>query len=98
MFCDNKSDICIAHDPANHNRTKHIEIDRFYIKEKIEKRILCVSKLRADLSYIYIYIYIYMTVVVTVTCKLYKYTLHLMKDTLLPFHRVSASLLNSLSH
>ena len=40
---DNKSVICIAHDPINHNRTKHIEIDKFYIKEKIEEKILGID-------------------------------------------------------
>ena len=43
MFCDNKSATYIAQDPVNHNRTKHIEIDRFYIKEKIEEKILCID-------------------------------------------------------
>ena len=43
MFYDNKSAICIAHDTVNRNRTKHIEINRFYIKEKIEGKILCID-------------------------------------------------------
>ena len=42
-FCDNKSAICIAHDPVNHNRTKHINIDSFYIKEKLEGKILYIE-------------------------------------------------------
>ena len=42
-LCDNKSAICIAHDPVNHNRTKHIDIDRFYIKEKLEEKILQID-------------------------------------------------------
>ena len=43
VFCDNKSAICIAHDPVNHNRTKHIDIDRFYNKEKLEGKILHIE-------------------------------------------------------
>ena len=43
VFCDNKSAICIAHDPVNHDRTTHIDIDRFYIKEKIEEKILSIE-------------------------------------------------------
>ena len=39
-LCDNKSAILFAHDPVNHNRTKHIDIDRFYIKEKLEEKVL----------------------------------------------------------
>jgi len=32
--CDNKSAISIAHNPIQYDRTKHIEIDRHFIKEK----------------------------------------------------------------
>ena len=34
LYCDNKSTINIAHNPVQHDRTKHIEIDRHFIKEK----------------------------------------------------------------
>ena len=36
LCCDNKSAISIAHDLVQHNRTKHIEVDRHFIKEKLE--------------------------------------------------------------
>lgn len=36
MFCDNQPAISIAKNPAHHDRTKHMEIDRHFIKEKIE--------------------------------------------------------------
>ena len=36
LCCDNKSAISIAHDPVQHNRTKHIEVDCHFIKEKLE--------------------------------------------------------------
>ena len=43
LYCDNKSAINIAHNPIQHNRTKHIEIDRHFIKEKLEEGVVCMS-------------------------------------------------------
>ena len=42
LYCDNKSAINIAHNPIQHNRTKHIEIDRHFIKEKLEEGVVCI--------------------------------------------------------
>ena len=41
LFCDNKSAISIAHDPVQHDRTKHIEIDWHFLKEKLESGRFC---------------------------------------------------------
>ena len=41
LYCDNKSAISIAHNPVQHNRTKHIEIDRHFIKEKLDSGLIC---------------------------------------------------------
>ena len=36
MFYDNQATIRIVKNPVLHDRTKHVEIDRHFIKEKIE--------------------------------------------------------------
>jgi ATP sulfurylase len=41
LYCDDKSAISIAHNPVQHDRTKHIEIDRHFIKEKLESGLIC---------------------------------------------------------
>lgn len=41
LYCDNKASISIAHNPVQHNIIKHVEIDRQFIKEKIENRQIC---------------------------------------------------------
>jgi hypothetical protein len=33
--CDNESAISIAHNPIQHDRTKHIKVDKHFIKEKL---------------------------------------------------------------
>ena len=43
LWCDNKSAISIANKPVQHDRTKHIEIDRFFTKEKLDSGILKFS-------------------------------------------------------
>ncbi|KAM1025522.1 hypothetical protein PS2_038373 [Malus domestica] len=40
LHCDNKAAIDIAHNPVQHDRTKHVEVDRHFIKEKIEARLI----------------------------------------------------------
>ncbi|RVW19305.1 Retrovirus-related Pol polyprotein from transposon RE1 [Vitis vinifera] len=43
LYCDNKSTINIAHNPIQHDRTKHIEIDKHFIKEKLDEGVVCMS-------------------------------------------------------
>ena len=42
IYCYNKVVISIAHNPVLHNRTKHIEVDKHFIKENIESERICV--------------------------------------------------------
>ena len=41
LYCDNKSAIDIAHNPVQHDRNKHVEIDRHFIKEKLTSGLVC---------------------------------------------------------
>lgn len=40
LFCDNIAVIAISHDPVQHDRTKHVEVDRHFIKENLEAKII----------------------------------------------------------
>ena len=48
LYRDNKSTISIAHSPIQHNMTKHIEIDRHFIKEKLEEGVVCMSYVSSE--------------------------------------------------
>ena len=40
LLCDNKAAIDIAHNPIQHDRTKHVEVDRHFIKQNLEAKII----------------------------------------------------------
>jgi ATP sulfurylase len=40
-YCDHKSAISKANNPVQHDRTKHIEVDRHFIKEKLDSGLIC---------------------------------------------------------
>ncbi|KAL5732677.1 hypothetical protein ACOSQ2_032369 [Xanthoceras sorbifolium] len=42
LYCDNKATISIAHNPVFHDRTKHAEVDRHFIKEKLDTGIIYI--------------------------------------------------------
>ncbi|RVW18142.1 Retrovirus-related Pol polyprotein from transposon RE2 [Vitis vinifera] len=48
LFCDNKAACDIAHDPVQLDRTKHVEMDRFFIKEKLDDKIVELPKIRSE--------------------------------------------------
>ena len=43
FHCDNNLAINIAHNSIQHDMPKHIEIDKHFIKEKLEEGIVCMS-------------------------------------------------------
>nr|GEZ55498.1 putative copia-type protein [Tanacetum cinerariifolium] len=40
IMCDNKAAIQILKNPVQHDRTKHVEVDQHFIKEKLEAGII----------------------------------------------------------
>jgi len=40
MYCDNKAAIVIANNPVQHDRTKHVKVDRHFIKQKLDEKIV----------------------------------------------------------
>jgi len=43
IFCDNLSAVSLAHNPVLHSRTKHMELDIFFVHEKVINKSLIVS-------------------------------------------------------
>ena len=38
----------IAHNLVQHDRTKHVEVDIFFIKEKLEEKIIELPKIKSE--------------------------------------------------
>ncbi|XP_028095299.1 AP2-like ethylene-responsive transcription factor At2g41710 [Camellia sinensis] len=47
LYCDNTMAINIAHNPVQHDRTKHVEIDGHFIKEKFTSGTICTPFVRS---------------------------------------------------
>ncbi|RDY08252.1 Copia protein, partial [Mucuna pruriens] len=43
LFCDNNSTISIAYNSIQHDKTKHIEIDKHFIKEKLDSGLIVTT-------------------------------------------------------
>ena len=42
LFCDNKAAKNISHNLVHYDRIKHMEVDRHFIKEKVEDGTICI--------------------------------------------------------
>lgn len=47
ILCDNLSTVTLAHNPILHNRTKHMELDIFFLREKVLSKSLYVAHVPA---------------------------------------------------
>jgi hypothetical protein len=47
LYCDNKAAIDISHNPVQYARTKYIEVDRHFIKEKLDSHIISLPFIRS---------------------------------------------------
>ena len=54
LYCDNKAVFDTAHNPVQHDQTKHVEVDRFFIKEKLDEEIVELPKIRSEHQLAYI--------------------------------------------
>ena len=45
LYCDNKA--AINHNPVQHDMTKHVEIDRHFIKKKLTSGTICTPFVRS---------------------------------------------------
>ncbi|TQD71560.1 hypothetical protein C1H46_042906, partial [Malus baccata] len=48
LYCDNKAAISIAHNPVQHDRTKHVEVDRHWIKERLVDGTINLPYVKSD--------------------------------------------------
>ncbi|KAL0404228.1 UNVERIFIED_CONTAM: Retrovirus-related Pol polyprotein from transposon RE1 [Sesamum radiatum] len=52
LYCDNKEAIEIAQNPVQHDRTKHVEVDRHFIKEKLDHKVIKFSFVKSKIKWL----------------------------------------------
>jgi len=52
LYWYNKSTIDITCNPVQHDRTKHMEIDRHFMKEKLEEGLVCLLYILSNKQYV----------------------------------------------
>ncbi|KAL2893587.1 Retrovirus-related Pol polyprotein from transposon TNT 1-94 [Bienertia sinuspersici] len=48
LYGDNKAALYIANDPVMHDRTKHLRLDDFYVREHVDSGFICTEYLRSS--------------------------------------------------
>ncbi|XP_061343024.1 uncharacterized protein LOC133289168 [Gastrolobium bilobum] len=48
LHCDSKTAIEIVHNPVQHDSTKHVEVDRHFIKEKLDQKIIQFPYIKSE--------------------------------------------------
>ena len=48
LYCDDRSAINIADNPVQNDRTKHIEVERYFIKKKLENGLICMKYVQSQ--------------------------------------------------
>lgn len=48
QYCDNKETYDVEYNPVQYDWTKHDEVDRFFIKEKLDRQIVSLPKIKLE--------------------------------------------------
>ncbi|KAL6286574.1 hypothetical protein ACE6H2_010964 [Prunus campanulata] len=48
LFCDDKATMNVAHNPVQHDHTKNAEVDRHFIKEKLEAELVTMPFVNSE--------------------------------------------------
>jgi histone deacetylase 1/2 len=51
LYCDNMSTVALSHNPVLHAKTKHMELDIFFLREKVLSKSLIVRHVPATHQY-----------------------------------------------
>jgi len=55
LYCDNKSVMCIAHNTIKYDRIKHININKYFIIDNLNKVVVVTTYLPIGLQIAYIF-------------------------------------------